>query len=285
MQFDPYKKRDVPIDFTAAESCQFVWEEEEYRILFITNGKLEISLNQVSMKLRKGDILCLTNQDSFTFISSAELAAASFRFEPSFLKTIQLSHKNETFSMAPEIKSGSILFKRDPRHSGVYHASNAVYTQLLEYFFVMGTEVFAKSDSLWVCRIKKYLIQFLYLLEETSNREEQVYLDQLLSYIHTNYRKKITLAELTELTNSNRVTLNQKFRERFGCTAMTYLLNYRLKVAADLLTHTGLTVNEIAVSAGFGYETYFIKQFSAKKKVSPTTYRKETRRLAAAAKP
>ncbi|WP_052009120.1 hypothetical protein [Listeria grayi] len=190
MQFDPYKKRNVPIDFTAAESCQFVWEEEEYRILFITNGKLEISLNQVSMKLRKGDILCLTNQDSFAFISSAELAAASFRFEPSFLKTIQLSQKNETFSMAPEIKTGSILFKRDSRHSGVYHASNAVYTQLLEYFFVMGTEVFAKSDSLWVCRIKKYLIQFLYLLEETSNREEQVYLDQLLSYIHTNYRKK-----------------------------------------------------------------------------------------------
>ncbi|STY44755.1 transcriptional activator FtrA [Listeria grayi] len=72
--------------------------------------------------------------------------------------------------------------------------------------------------------------------------------------------------ELTELTNSNRVTLNRKFRERFGCTAMAYLLNYRLKVAADLLTHTGLTVNEIAASTGFGYETYFIKQFSAKKK-------------------
>ena len=61
---------------------------------------------------------------------------------------------------------------------------------------------------------------------------------------------------------------------------MSYLLSHRLKVAGDLLTHTGMSLNEIARSTGFEYDTYFIKQFTAKRGISPTAYRNASRELA-----
>jgi transcriptional regulator GlxA family with amidase domain len=62
---------------------------------------------------------------------------------------------------------------------------------------------------------------------------------------------------------------------------MGYLLQYRLKVAGDLLTHTNMSLNEIARATGFEYDTYFIKQFTAKRGVTPGIYRNTTRERAA----
>ncbi|WP_339265059.1 helix-turn-helix domain-containing protein [Paenibacillus sp. FSL K6-1330] len=53
-----------------------------------------------------------------------------------------------------------------------------------------------------------------------------------------------------------------------------------LKVACDLLTHTGMKLDEIARATGFEYDTYFINQFTVKKGISPTKYRNITRKFA-----
>jgi AraC-like DNA-binding protein len=58
---------------------------------------------------------------------------------------------------------------------------------------------------------------------------------------------------------------------------MAYLLAYRLKVSESLLTHTDMSLNEIARATGFEYDTYFIKQFLAKKGMTPTAFRKNSR--------
>ncbi|GJM70063.1 hypothetical protein HMSSN036_22790 [Paenibacillus macerans] len=54
-----------------------------------------------------------------------------------------------------------------------------------------------------------------------------------------------------------------------------------LKVAGDLLTHTDMNLNDIARATGFEYDTYFIKQFTSKKGISPTTYRTMSRKFSA----
>lgn len=136
--------------------------------------------------------------------------------------------------------------------------------------FILGMEVQAQSDARWVCRIKKYLIQILGLLEDLHQNSEQSPVDSVLEYIHTNYSRKISLEDLTNCAHLNRVTLNKQFQERCGKTAMGYLFSHRLKVACDLLTHTGMKLDEIARATGFEYDTYFIRQFKAKKGISPT---------------
>ncbi|MNC47021.1 Bifunctional transcriptional activator/DNA repair enzyme AdaA [compost metagenome] len=99
----------------------------------------------------------------------------------------------------------------------------------------------------------------------------------MLDYIHTNYERKITLEDLTSCAHLNRMSLNKLFRERCEKTAIGYLLSYRLKVASEMLTHTDMSLNEIAQATGFEYDTYLIKQFTAKKGMSPTMYRTSSR--------
>jgi len=113
-----------------------------------------------------------------------------------------------------------------------------------------------------------------------NQHSERSPVDVVLDYIHINYSSKISLDDLTKCVHMNRVTLNKMFQDRCQNTAIGYLLEYRLKVATDLLTHTNMCLNDIANSTGFQYDTYFIKQFIAKKVMSPTIYRNMSRKYA-----
>lgn len=143
----------------------------------------------------------------------------------------------------------------------------------------MGTEVLAQSDSLWVCRIKSYLIRIMGMLEEVFRRKEPDAVDIALDYIYENYFRKVTLDDLTRRAHLNRVSLNQQFRARYGSTAMEYLNHYRIRIAEELLIHTGMNLTSIAQSVGFEYDTYFIRLFSRQKGMSPTNFRRSARKF------
>ncbi len=281
-QVDRHKNRIVPIEFIAAEGFNALPYKERFTLVFITCGSIAGRLNQRPVTIDAPGILCLSKEDTFQIFEKHNVSAQSFCFHPDFLSSLPLSETQNYVSGNLRIETGLALFRRDGAHTGVPNVTVKAYPQLFEWFFVLGTEVYAQSDALWACRIKRYLIQILGMLEDLSHESEQSPVDLVLEYIHTNYSDKITLEDLIRCAHLNRVSLNKMFQERCGYTAMGYLLSHRLKVAGELLTHTDMRLNEIARSTGFEYDTYFIKQFTAKKGISPTAYRVNTRKLAAA---
>ena len=280
-QFDRYKKRTLNIEFIAAEDFSQMPYPERYTLIFVTAGYIKGILNQRPIKISAPGILCLYMDDTLEIIEKDNIAAQSFCFHPDFLKSNRITETPDTISNDLRIKTGLSLFHREGTHNGVPFVSENAYPKLFEWFFILGTEVYAQSDALWACRIKKYLIQILGMLEDLGRRTEQSPVELVLEYIFTNYSQKIILEDLTNCAHLNRVSLNKLFQERCGSTAMGYLLQYRLKVAGDLLTHTNMSLNEIARATGFEYDTYFIKQFTAKRGMSPGNYRNTTREHAA----
>ncbi|MDF2544057.1 MAG: AraC family transcriptional regulator [Herbinix sp.] len=276
-QFDRHKNRIVNIDFVTVEDFHSLPYEEHFTIIFITDGSILGILNERPIKISAPGILCLSKNDRLKISEGNNVSAQSFRFHSDFLNSTRKSEKQDNVSTKLRIQTGLSLFQRDNAHTGVSTVSASAYQQLLEWFFILGTEVFAQSDALWVCRIKKYLIQILSLLEKLNHQEEQSPVDLVLEYIFTNYSSRIILEDLTNCAHLNRVSLNKMFQERCKCTAMGYLLMYRLQVAGDLLIHTDMSLSEIAKSTGFEYDTYFIKQFTAKRGISPTSYRIKSR--------
>ena len=281
-QWDRYKKRTVHIEFVAAEDFKSLPYPERFTLVFITDGSISGRLNERPLTVAVPGILCLSETDTLQVFDNHNAAAQSFSFRPDFFDTVRVSGTQDYFPANPRIQTGLALFSKRDTHTGVPRVTEKAYPQLFEWFFVLGTEVYAQSDSLWACRIKKYLIQILGLLEDLSRQSEQSPVDLVLEYIHTNYSAKISLGDLTNCAHLNRVSLNKLFQERCGCTAMAYLLSHRLKVAGDLLTHTDMRLNEIARATGFEYDTYFIKQFTAKRGLSPTAYRNASRQFATA---
>lgn len=281
-QADRHKQRIVNIEFLAVEDLSILPYPERFTLIFITSGSVKGVLNERPVSISAPGILCLAEEDQVQLFEKNNVAAQSFSFHTEFLNTSRLSDMKDYVPSVPRIQTGLSLFQRSNLYTGVPRVTEKAYPLLFEWFFVLGTEVLAQSDALWVCRIKKYLIQILGLLEELNRNSEQSPVDAVLDYIHTNYPRKITLEGLTQCVHLNRVTLNKLFQQRCGNTAIGYLLAHRLKVASELLTHTDMSLNEIALATGFEYDTYFIKQFTARKGMSPTTYRTASRKFSSA---
>lgn len=279
-QMDRYKNRNVYIEFVINENFDNFPYEERLTITFITSGSMNIQLNDCLFKIEAPTILCLTMEDKLQVIEENNVSSQTFCFHPDFFNTAHFSEVGGYMSTNLKIEIGLSLFKKDKIHKGVYSVSEKVFPKLYEWFFVMGTEVYAQSDSLWVCRIKKYLIQILGLLEEMNQHRNPSPVNLVLDYIHTNYSDKISLEDLIRCAHLNRVSLNKMFQELCGCTAMGYLLSYRLKVAENLLTHTDMSLSEIARATGFEYDTYFMKQFTTKRGMTPTKFRNSSREFA-----
>ncbi len=280
-QIDRHKNRTVNIEFAAVEDFSLLPYPERLTLILITSGSINGILNERPISVFAPGVFCLVEDDDFKVTMKHNVAAQSFRFHPEFLNTITLSETQGYIPTGPRIQTGLSLFQKDNLYA-VPRVTEKAYPLLFEWFFILGMEVQAQSDARWVCRIKKYLIQILGLLEDLHQHSEQSPVDLVLEYIHTNYSRKISLEDLTNCAKLNRVTLNKQFQERFGNTAIGYLLSHRLKIACDLLTHTGMKLDEIACATGFEYDTYFIKQFTAKKGISPTKYRNITRKFAVA---
>jgi AraC family transcriptional regulator of arabinose operon len=73
--------------------------------------------------------------------------------------------------------------------------------------------------------------------------------------------------------------LSHLFREQTGETPQVYSEELRLRLAQQLLVHSGLRVNEVAAETGFADPFYFAKRFRKFAKCSASEYRaREARR-------
>jgi len=282
-QVDRHKNRQVEIEFNSMQDLNQLPIKQRYSLVLITQGQVSLHVNNYPSKLDAPSIICLKDGDNIVIDDSNNLVASSFSFNPNFLNTVRLSQtKDINVPNTPRIKSGLSLFENNEQHIGTIHLSSDIYPKFLQWFFTIGMEVNAQSDDLWVCRIKQYLIQIFNLLLRLKYDRQDSAIDQTIKYIHLNYANPIRSEDLTELTHLNRVSLNKQFKQRINQTALQYLLTYRLNIAEQMLTHTGMTLNDIALATGFEYDTYFMKQFKQRIGMSPTEYRKLTREMAAA---
>ena len=284
-QQDKYRPRQVPIEFVFREEMKALPYEDRMTLIFISLGKVNFIFNEKSYSVEAPYILCLSPYDTFELIDG-DFSAKSFSFYPGFVNgalTFETLAENN-FSILDEEHDRNMmnlfLYHTDT-HTGIFEIPANMYFRFSEWLNIIGTETYAQSDGNWTCRIRRYLLQILYLLDDLRNELTQgsgeaftkSIVDVALEYIHTNYQTTITLDDLCRILRTNRTTLNNQFKARVGFTALQYLSDYRIRIAKETLTHTNLTLAEIADACGYKYDTYFIKQFTKSVGISPTEYR------------
>lgn len=82
-----------------------------------------------------------------------------------------------------------------------------------------------------------------------------------------------TLAELARMLGLNEKKLTQIFRDKTGRTVFAYIREVRLLRAAQLLTDTNLSVQEIAMQLGFDNPANFSTAFRERIGTTPREYR------------
>lgn len=100
-----------------------------------------------------------------------------------------------------------------------------------------------------------------------------VYLESAIDFIKRGYQQGIKVADVTDYVGISRTYLNQVFQKELGLPVQTFLIDYRLHKAANMLLSTPLAVSQVSDNVGYSDALAFSKAFKKKFGVSPKNYR------------
>lgn len=99
-------------------------------------------------------------------------------------------------------------------------------------------------------------------------------MDEVLYYIHHNYRENLKLETIASLFGYNSSYLGKIFNKRVGVNFTSYVDQVRIEEAKKLLEQDRMKVYEIAKQVGYSNVDYFHKKFKKYVGTSPAEYRK-----------
>lgn len=98
-----------------------------------------------------------------------------------------------------------------------------------------------------------------------------------INYIETYYYSDLSLACLAESLSVSKSLLSKKFKEDTQQSPQQYWINYRLKIAHELLSSRDYSIQQAAHETGHRNLQHFSSQFSRKFAYPPSKVRKKLR--------
>lgn len=92
-------------------------------------------------------------------------------------------------------------------------------------------------------------------------------------YIRENYMKDISMQNLADAMNYSEAYFCKLFKQCFHMNFMAYLVDYRMKLAREMIEHTSKTLKEISRDVGYQDPNYFTKVFKRAVGMKPSEYR------------
>jgi AraC family transcriptional activator FtrA len=116
--------------------------------------------------------------------------------------------------------------------------------------------------------------QAQFIIRPVPQDREGKRLGPLIDWIDLNLQRDITLSEMAARAGMSARTFQRRFRDLTGNSPGEFLLTRRLRHACDLLEReTALSLDDIALAAGFGTPATLRHHFRSRLATSPTAYR------------
>ncbi len=109
-------------------------------------------------------------------------------------------------------------------------------------------------------------------LQPLSSSKANSHMKKILEYIRENYRHKITLQDLKNLTGMGSTFIAKQFKSYTGHTFVDYLNRVRVKNATKLMLTTDIKIYSIAKTVGFYDYKHFIRVFKKYLGYSPSEF-------------
>ncbi len=248
---------------------------EELEWIYVESGMLHLTIHGKSITLKEGE---------FCFINSGELheiksVSSSFHhaivFNPHFLDFTLYDTCQHNF-IRP-ITNGNLLF---PTSFSVFSSKDReqVLFHMQEIVKLYRTNAFDAplSIKIHILEMIKLFFQKNYFLKNTiffKRKDSLNRLKQVIEYIYKNIAQPISLQALAEICFMSPNYFCYYFKQEIGKTPVTFINEYRIEKACEMLSESNLPVSAISLSVGFDNFSYFIRKFREYKGITPKEYR------------
>ena len=112
------------------------------------------------------------------------------------------------------------------------------------------------------------------LQEDTEDRSSEYRRQEdIRAYIEQNYMNDISVADIASYLGYSEAYFCRRFKQYFGHSFVSFLTDYRIRKAEELILVSRLSIKEVGKAVGYPDPNYFTKVFRRARGVSPTEYR------------
>ncbi len=204
-------------------------------------------------------------QNSFLFALQSNNAAVCLNYLENLKRN--LSHRDTTLVRVTKNHYFQLAL------SLIQNRTEQTGKQISEYYL---WELFYQMNSLE--ELHGFLMELLgeCMHTVTAERNSEGEITSILKYINRNLQNPgLSLTDISKTYYMSVTYLCMYFKEKTGTTIRSYIIESRMKKAAELLRYTNLKVSEIAEAVGFTDQSYFTKSFGRFYGMSPSRYKEE----------
>lgn len=243
-------------------------------LIRVLDGSLKCLINGKEFNLKKGSI-CIINQKQLHRIYCEQEIDCKFQtmvIDPAIFIADQ--HIYESY-IEPVLHNTSfshiISDKNHPFTKEVIHLLEGIEQLELEkppaYELTIVAYIYMMFQKLYL-RYKN-LPSHSQLVTTT---DELLY-RQMADYIYQNYSQKLSLDDIADAGHISRNKCCSLFKKYAQNSPIDFLNLYRLEISTDLLKHSDESILSIALTCGFGQQSYYNRLFLRKYGITPKQYR------------
>lgn len=248
---------------------------DEIELLAITQGSKTLEVNGHIYTLLPGDVAFLNSRVphlTYDLPPAGESVLIQFRTED-FCEWVEDSSALRHLVRFTD--------KADENPLYVFRASdegNLIYSYMLRAGMESREQKASYDICLrgWICLILGCLYREK-LLRDTAELPDRHMVERVLPAllcIEEHFREDITLLRLATLCDMSEGYFCRQFKLATGSTFIEYLNYVRIYNAEKLLTHTSLSILDVAMEVGFSSVSYFNRMFRRFKNCTPNNYRR-----------
>lgn len=247
----------------------------EFEFSFVKEGTVLCHAGANCVRLYEGDGLFINSRTIHRFETAERGVLVNCIFSPEFIaeksSAIYLKYVHPFLVSDFECKPYA---RQAAQNEEMLVLLQDVYVAAFSNCFGKELQIRNLVSTLWL-RFVEGTLKDLRKSSRSRNKTVQARLHEMMTYIHANYHRRLTLMEIALAANISKSEALRCFHIGLETTPVTYLNEYRLARAAERLLATSDSVAAVSDSSGFESTGYFCRKFREKYGVSPNGFRKQ----------
>lgn len=249
---------------------------QEIQFTYAEKGPLELQIN--------GETYSLAAQEVIFIPAEALHATKTMTLDGSYY-SLNFHPKMLSFFLGSTMEQKAVLPFLTQQAPIIFKESTAWQKQILSRIHRVNQIYLQPKDLFWEYQIAvELVIIWNELLPYFSKNQTSIGLKQsvrqkrmqeMLKYIDKNFQEELTLEKIADVAHVSISECTRTFKDFTNYSPYEYLLQYRIREAANLILADDDKIEIIAIQTGFKDVSSFIQAFKKRVGKTPLQYRKK----------